>query len=137
MYLVDTNVISEARKGAKANAGVRQFFKTTGTSDLYLSAQSVGEIRRGLESIWYRGDQPQARKLENWLALVTYDYVDRLLSFDEGCTQVWGRLMSPNHQHPINKQIAALVLIHDLTVVTRSVDEFQGTGAGLLNPFVP
>ena len=60
-----------------------------------------------------------------------------LQSFDEGCTQVWGRLMSPNHQHPINKQIAAIVLIHDLTVVTRSVDELQGTGAGLLNPFVP
>ena len=45
--------------------------------------------------------------------------------------------MSPNHQHPIDKQIAAIALIHDLTLVTRNVDDFQGTGTGLIDPFVP
>ena len=88
MYLVDTDVISAARKGAKANAGVRQFLKTTDASDLYMSAQTIGEIRRGLESIRHRGDQPQARKLEKWLGLVTTDYADRILSFDKECAQV-------------------------------------------------
>ena len=136
MYLVDTNVISEARKGANTNAGVRQFFKTTDATDLYLSVQTVGEIRRCLENIRHRGDLPQARKLEKWLDLVTTDYADRILAFDEECAQVWGRLMSPNHQHPIDKQIAAIALIHDLTVVTRNVDDFTGTGASVMNPFV-
>jgi predicted nucleic acid-binding protein len=57
------------------------------------------------------------------------------LSFDEECAQVWGRLMSPRHEHPIDKQIAAIALIHDLTVVTRNVDDFRGTGTKTSNPF--
>lgn len=136
MYLVDTNVISEARKGKKANAGVQRFFQAIEAEDLYLSVQTIGEIRRGLENIRHRGDLPQAKKLEVWLDLVVTNYADRILSFDEECAQVWGRLMSPRHEHPIDKQIAAIALIHDLTVVTRNVDDFRGTAAKTSNPFV-
>jgi predicted nucleic acid-binding protein len=136
VYLVDTNVISEARKGAKANSGVKKFFQETNADDLYLSAQTIGEIRRGLENIRHRGDLPQTRKLEKWLDLVVSDYADKILAFDDECAQVWGRLMSPHPEHPIDKQIAAIALIHDLTVVTRNVDDFRGTGVGIKNPFV-
>ena len=136
MYLVDTNVISEARKGAKTNPGVQKFFQTTDAADLYLSAQTIGEIRRGLENIRHRGDLPQVKKLENWLDLVVTDYADKILTFDEECAQVWGRLMSPHPEHPIDKQIAAIALIYDLTVVTRNVNDFHGTGVGLKNPFI-
>jgi len=136
VYLVDTNVISEARKGAKANAGVREFFQTTDASDLYLTVQTVGEIRRGLENIRHRGDMPQAKKLEKWLDVVVADYSDRILSFDAECAQVWGRLMSPHPEHPIDKQIAAIALMYDLTVVTRNVDDFRSTGVAIQNPFV-
>lgn len=136
MYLVDTNVISEARKGKKANPGVQKFFRTVEAEDLYLSVQTIGEIRRGLESIRHRGDLPQAKKLEKWLDLVVANYDDRILSFDEECAQIWGRLMSPHHEHPIDKQIAAIALIYDLTVVTRNVDDFRGTCTRINNPFV-
>ena len=136
MYLVDTNVISEARKGKTANPGVQKFFRTVEAEDLYLSVQTIGEIRRGLENIRHRGDLPQAKKLEKWLDLVVAGYDNRILSFDEECAQVWGRLMSPHHEHPIDKQIAAIALIHDLTVVTRNIDDFRGTGARIDNPFV-
>jgi predicted nucleic acid-binding protein len=132
---VDTNVISEARKGAKANSGVKKFFRENADVDLYLSAQTIGEIRRGLENIRHRGDLPQARKLEKWLDLIVNDYADKILTFDEECAQVWGRLMSPHPEHPIDKQIAAIALIHDLTVVTRNVDDFRGTGVEIKNPF--
>ena len=135
MYLVDTNVISEARKGKKANPGVQAFFQTADAGDIYLSVQTIGEIRRGQENIRHRGDLPQAIKLEKWLELIITFYADRILNFDEECAQVWGRLMSPHHQHPIDKQIAAIALIHDLTVVTRNVDDFRGTGVVLHNPF--
>ncbi len=74
--------------------------------------------------------------MEQWLDLVTGDYADRVLSFDEECAQVWGRLMSPNHQHPIDKQIAAIALINDLKVATRNLQDFHGTGVELINPFV-
>lgn len=135
MYLVDTNVISEARKGAKANIGVKKFFRQTDADDIYLSAQTIGEIRRGLENIRQRGDIPQSKKLEKWLELIVDDYADKILSFDEECAQVWGRLMSPHPQHPIDKQIAAVALIYDLTVVTRNIDDFRGTGVAIKNPF--
>jgi toxin FitB len=135
MYLVDTNVISEARKGKKANLGVQKFFQTIEAEDLYLSVQTIGEIRRGLENIRHRGDLPQAKRLEKWLDLVVTNYEDRILSFDKECSQVWGLLMSPHHEHPIDKQIAAIALIHDLTVVTRNVNDFRGSGVNLKNPF--
>ncbi len=133
MYLVDTNVISEARKGAKANPGVQKFFQTT--ENIYISAQTIGEIRRGLENIRHRGDLPQTRKLEKWLDLLVSDYADKILTFDEACAQVWGRLMSPHTEHPIDKQIAAIALLHDMAVVTRNVDDFRGTGVAIVNPF--
>ena len=136
MYLIDTNVISEARKGAKANPGVRRFFQTADPAGLYVAVQTVGEIRRGLENIRHRGDLAQARKLEKWLGALVSDYADRILSFDADSAQVWCRLMSPHHAHPVDKQIAAIALIHDLAVVTRNVDDFRGTGVRLQNPFV-
>lgn len=135
MYLVDTNVISEARKGKNANAGVREFWQTVGETDVYLSVQTIGEIRRGIENLKHRGDVRQSRRLEQWLERVVAEYGDRILGFDEECAQIWGKLMSPHKQHPIDKQIAAVALIHGLTVVTRNVDDFGGTGVGLKNPF--
>ncbi|MHB1655386.1 MAG: PIN domain-containing protein [Burkholderiales bacterium] len=136
MYLVDTNVISEARKGAKTNAGVKKFFRETDPDKLYLCVQTIGEIRRGLENIHYRGDLPQSRKLETWLDLLVSEYADRILTFDEECAQVWGRLMSPHPEHLIDKQIAAIALIHSLTVVTRNTEDFRGAGVEIKNPFV-
>jgi predicted nucleic acid-binding protein len=135
MYLVDTNVISEARKGSRADKGVLAFLAEADPAELYLSVQTLGEIRRGVESIRGRGDFPQAQRLENWLCWVTSEYADRILDFDADCAQVWGKLMSPQQQHPVDKQIAAIALIHDLTVVTRNTADFQGTGARVHNPF--
>ncbi|PKO47073.1 MAG: VapC toxin family PIN domain ribonuclease [Betaproteobacteria bacterium HGW-Betaproteobacteria-22] len=136
MYLVDTNVVSEARKGKKANAGVQEFWEEADPADIYISAQTIGEIRRGVENIRYRGDVSQAAQLEAWLDIVVTQYADRVLSFDVDCAQVWGRLMSPHPQHPIDKQIAAIALIHNMTVVTRNVDDFEHTGVQVENPFV-
>jgi predicted nucleic acid-binding protein len=136
VYLIDTNVVSEARKGKKANPGVLKFFQTTNVNALYLPVKPLGKIRRGLESLRQRGDLPQAIKLEQWLNLVVTDYADRILGFDDECAQVCGRLMAPHHKHPIDKQIAAIALIYDLKLVTRNANDFRGTGVGLVNPFL-
>lgn len=88
----------------------------------------MGELRRGLENIRGRGYHAQAARLESWLEDITTGFADRILDFDLDCAQVWGKLMSPNPQHPIDKQIAAIALIHDLTVVTRNNADFAATG---------
>ena len=66
MVLIDTNVISEARKKDKANQGVVAFFSQVAAQEdtLYLSVVSVGELRRGVELIRHRGDTQQAEQLE-------------------------------------------------------------------------
>ncbi|MEZ7894505.1 MAG: type II toxin-antitoxin system VapC family toxin [Thauera sp.] len=135
MYLLDTNVISELRKGGRANHGVTAFFATLAAEDIYLSVVTIGEIRRGLENLRARGDREQAGRLEAWLDKVVTDFSDRILEFDLDCAQVWGKLMSPHPQHPIDKQIAAIALIYDLTVVTRNTDDFVSSGVRSLNPF--
>ena len=136
MYLVDTNVISESRKGARANRGVVQFFRSTRPSERYLSVQTVGEIQRGVDNIRRRGDVNQALRLDSWLEAIVIEYAHRILSFDFDCARVWGRLMSPQASHPVDKQIAAIALVYGLDVVTRNVDDFSTTGVTLLNPFV-
>lgn len=139
MYLIDTNVLSEARKQARANRGVTEFFERVATTGeaVYLSAVSVGELRRGVELIRHRGDAEQASRLEAWLISVLEYYGDDILPFDADAAQVWGRLRVPHPEHALDKQIAAIALVNDLTVVTRNTAEFEGAGVRLLNPFSP
>ena len=139
MYLIDTNVISEARKRDKANKGVLAFFRAAAAGDeaIYLSVVTIGELRRGVELIRYRGDQPQAALLERWLQTILDDYRESILELDAEAAQVWGRLRVPHHEHELDKQIAATALVHDLTVVTRNEAHFSASGVRVLNPFSP
>jgi len=96
---------------------------------------TVGELRRGVELIRYRGDTAQAALLEQWLGGLLQVYADRVLPFDVEAAQVWGRLRVPFPAHELDKQIAAAALIHDLTVVTHHMADFEGSTVGLFNPF--
>ena len=84
MYLIDTNAISELRKGKKANNGVRQFFDTAmqNNTPLYMSVITVGELQRGVDLIFHRGDTQQGEHLEHWLATILEDYKDNVLGID-------------------------------------------------------
>jgi len=137
MYLLDTNVISERRKGTKADLGVRRFFTRAQTeaARLYLSAITIGELRRGVELIRHRGDAAQADLLEDWLQEVSRDYQAQILAFDAEAAQVWGRLRVPCPENALDKQIAATAWVYDLTLVTRNTSDFADTGLRVINPF--
>jgi toxin FitB len=135
MYLVDTDVISEARKGNKANPGVRTFLASAATARIYLSVITIGEIRQGIERLRHRGDSKQADILEQWLNKLMTEYEDTILPFDLDIADIWGRLRVPNPENPLDKQIAATALIYNLTLVTRNVAHYAGTGVQLQNPF--
>ena len=138
MYLIDTNVISELRKKSRANRGVISFFQQLKDSkqEIYLSVISIGELRRGVELIRHRGDIEQAKLLENWLERLLSDYSEKILELDTVSAQLWGRLRAPNPENSIDKQIAAIALVHDLIVVTRNITDFDSTGVATFNPFV-
>jgi len=137
VYLIDTNVISELRKGAQANAGVRRFFRQAiaETSPLFLSVITVGELRRGVECIRHRGDGRQAARLERWLGGVLEQYQSHILDITADIAQLWGVLRVPHPENALDKQIAATALIHDLSMVTRNHKDFSATGVRVLNPF--
>ena len=137
MYLVDTNVISEVRKKLKANKGVRAFFKQAivDEAQMFVSVVTVGELRRGVELIRYRGDMRQANQLEKWLEALLTEYQDHILDINQDIAQLWGRLRVPHSENALDKQIAATALIYELTVVTRNHKDFVKTGVRVLNPF--
>lgn len=137
MYLIDTNVVSELRKKQKANKGVLAFIRrvTHEQEQMFISVVSVGELRRGVDLIRHRGDTRQSNLLEKWLVKTLDDYEDQILDIDLDVAQLWGRLLVPNPQNAIDKQIAATALIYDLTVVTRNEKHFQKLGLNVVNPF--
>ena len=135
MFLLDTNVLSERRKGRRADPGVVDFIDQT-EHEIFLPVQVIGELFSGIEWLRRRGDHPQASTLEEWLRLVLQRYSERILTFDLECAEIWGSLMGVNDQHIVDRQIAAIALAYDLTVVTRNTSHFEGTGVRIMNPFL-
>ena len=137
MFLIDTNVVSEARKGERANRGVVAFLKELADSGdpVFLASVTIGELRRGVELIRRRGDADQAERLEAWLESIVDEFGERILPLDADAAQVWGRLRVPNPDHALDKQIAAIALVNDLTLATRNLADFEGLGVRLRNPF--
>jgi len=135
VFLVDTNAISELRKGKKADAGVVGLLR--GAEDqIFLPVQVIGELRFGVERLKRKGDLKQAKLLDHWVASVLEIFARRILLFDATCAEMWGTLMAANDQRPVDKQIAAIALVYDLTIVTRNTADFADTGVRLINPFL-
>jgi hypothetical protein len=83
-----------------------------------------------------RGDVPQALVLQRWLNKIMDHYAVRIISFDLTCALAWGTLMGTSDQNAVDRQIAAVALVYDLTIVTRNTSHFTGTGARIMNPFL-
>jgi predicted nucleic acid-binding protein len=120
-YLLDTNVISEVRKGDRCNRGVLEFFDHTDDSELFLPVQVIGEIRAGIAKAMRKKDRRKAEVYEQWLDILLQEYGDRIIEFDTDCAQIWGTLLSGEKKdpHTVDKQIAAIAITRDMTLVTR------------------
>ena len=132
--LLDTNILSELRKGARANARVRGWFEGVTVDEIYLSVLVVGELRRGVELVGRR-DARQATALERWLTRVTSDHAERILPIDGPVADQWGRLTAKQPGSVIDTLMAATALVHGLMLVTRNVKDVAWTGVSWLNPF--
>jgi len=132
-WLVDTNVLSELRKGERSNPRIRAWFAETHEEDLFTSVLVLGEIRRGIESI-RRRDEPSALALEQWLARLTADYSGRVLPVDAAVADRWGVLNVPDPIPTVDGLLAATALVHDFVLVTRNTRDVANTGVRLLDP---
>lgn len=133
-YLIDTNVLSELRNGVRADAGVRAWLTEAPAGSLWLSVLTLGELRRGIESI-RRRDPVAAETLETWYGRIVSTHADRILPVSEPTADQWGRLNVPDPIPSVDGLIAATALVHGLIVVTRNTRDFARAGVAVLNPF--
>lgn len=133
-YLLDSNVVSELRKGGRCDAGVEAWFAEVEEGDLFLSALTLGDLRKGVELL-RRRDPLSADRLETWLLGLPSVYADRILDVDERIADRWGRLNAPDPLPVIDGLIAATAIVHGLTLVTRNVSDVNRSGVPWLNPF--
>ena len=133
-YLLDTNVISELRKGRRCDPGVASWFSGVSSDDLFLSVLTFGEIRKGVERL-RRRDPVAAQSLEGWLTRLVAAYSERAFAIDQPVAEQWGRLNAPDPLPVVDSLLAATAIVHGLTLVTRNVDDVARTGVDHLNPF--
>ncbi len=134
-FLLDTNVVSEARK-PNADENVKAWFGSVKGTDLFLSVLVVGEIRRGIEGL-RRRDPAQAASYESWLSTLHQDYADRILLITSDIAEEWGRMSVPDPIPVVDGLMAATARLHKFTLVIRNTTDFARTGVPLLNPFEP
>jgi toxin FitB len=133
-FLLDTNVLSEARKQQNADARVMAWLRSVASADLFTSVLVVGEIRRGAERL-RRRDTAQAMLLDEWLKTLKQQFTDRVLPVTIEIAEEWGRLNVPDPLPTIDGYLAATANVHGLTVVTRNVRDIARTGVTLFDPW--
>jgi toxin FitB len=133
-YLLDTNVISELRKGERADANLRAWFSDLTDEEIYLSVLTIGEIRRGVENV-RRRDPKSATALDSWLARLSEAHRDRILPVDRAIAEEWGRMNVPDPMPVIDGLLAATAKVVGLTFATRNIADVGSSGAELVNPF--
>jgi predicted nucleic acid-binding protein len=135
-FLIDTNIISEVRKGDRCDAAVAAWWSGVAEDDLWLSALVLGEIRKGVE-LARRRDPQKAAVLETWLSDVVSGFGDRVLPVDASVAEEWGRMNAIRPVPVIDALLAATARANDLTLVTRNEADVAGLGIEVLNPFQP
>lgn len=137
-WLLDTTVVSEIRKGRRANPNVRSWAETVPPIACFLSMVSVAEIRIGIERV---ADPGFRGELEAWLhdGLRVW-FGDRILAVDEAVLLAWRRLIAEGQKARCTYSqpdalIAATALVHGLGVVTRNAADFERAGVTLCDPW--
>ena len=135
MYLLDTNIISEIRQPKRANPSVLSWTRTVDQNLFFLSVATVMEVQYGA-LLLSRRDKIAGGVFRRWVDdHVLPDFVDRILPITTDIALVCAALHVPNRRGERDAWIAATALVHDLTIVTRNVRDFEGTGAKLFNPW--
>lgn len=135
-YLIDTNIISEVRKGARSDANVAAWWNALDDRNIYLSVLVLGEIRKGVERA-RTNDPAQATALGDWLHAVVSSFGDRVLPIDQAVADEWGRMSAKRPVSTIDALLAATAKVHGMTLATRNVSDIADLGADFVNPFDP
>lgn len=136
MFVLDTNVISELRRGKpNPSAEVRRWAASQPSHRLFLSAITLLELELGTQLLERRVPS-QGAALRGWLTGVCEAFEGRILPFTQNTAPVCASLHVPNPGSERDAMIAATAREHQFTVVTRNVSDFEKTGVPLINPWL-
>ena len=132
MYLLDTNIISELRR-PRPHSSVIAWLSGIGSDQIFISAVTLGELQAGVENA-RRQDHERAEVIESWIESVAASH--NILPMDGGTFRCWARLMHGKPAELIaDAMIAATAVVHNLTVVTRNLRDFERLGVPAFDPF--
>lgn len=127
MFVLDTNIVSEFRKvrSGKANLGVATWAEQVSSAELFISAITIHELEHGV-LLMERSDPAQGAVLRAWLdQSVVAAFKSRVLPVDERVVRRAAGLHVPDPAPFRDALIGATALVHDMTVVTRNLKDFQ------------
>ena len=131
MYLLDTCVLSEARRRTKEAVA---WLGAVDPDLVFVSVMSVGEIMKGV-ALRSRADPIGALPLSRWLEDLRTLYADRIPPIDDAVAMTWGRLMARRSLPVVDGLIASTARVHGKVLVTRNVADFDDTGVEVINPW--
>jgi predicted nucleic acid-binding protein len=132
VYLLDTNVVSEARR-LKPHGAVLAWLAAASDELLFVSAVTIGELQAGME-ITRDQDPAKAHEIVRWIDRLASAYT--VLALDPPIMRIWARLMHRTSDTlTVDAMIAATALVHGCTVVTRNVRDFKSFAVPTLDPF--
>ncbi|MDE0045934.1 MAG: type II toxin-antitoxin system VapC family toxin [bacterium] len=136
-FLLDTNVVSETVR-PRPRQTVLDWLESRSPSDLFLAAQTIGELVRGARKV---REHERRKRFERWIEQdLVRQFEGRVLPFDGGTAAIWGRLMGDGGRagrrpSAADAQIASVAIQHELILVTRNVRDFARFDVRLLNPW--
>jgi len=136
-YLLDTCIISELTK-TKPNKKVVSWVVNNDEANFYLCTLTLGELYKGASKL---PDSKRKEKLYLWIEQDLKErFAGKILDVDLTVARTWGEIQGAleatgKPMPAIDSLIAATGLAHNLTVVTRNVNDMQQSGVSLLNPW--